>query len=78
MKWYGVRPSGRLSVPEWAHINKPAAAGLPLGARRTGYIDRLLQQRRMNADSATLSAFVIVSTQSFVLRMLSSPAAERK
>jgi len=32
----------------------PAAAGLLLWARRAGDIDRLLQQRRANAGSATL------------------------
>jgi len=35
-----------------------ASAGLLLWARRTGDIDRLLHQRRPNAGSATLSAYV--------------------
>jgi len=55
-KRYGVR---RLSVPASAHNSKPAAAGLLLWARRAGDIDRLLQQRRANAGSATLSAYIV-------------------
>ena len=43
MKRYGVR----LSVPAWACSGKPAAADLLLRARKTGVIDRLLQQRRV-------------------------------
>ena len=52
------RPSVRLSV---CHIRSPhaAAAGLLLRARPAGDIDRLLQQRRANAGSATLSAYVV-------------------
>jgi len=45
-----VRQSACLSVPAWANIGKPAAAGLLLWARRAGDIDRLLsgaqRQRR--------------------------------
>ena len=40
-----------------------AAAGLLLRVRRAGDTDRLLQQRRANADSATLSAYVGSRTQ---------------
>jgi len=58
MKRYGVRPSARPSVPSWTYSTEPTAAGLLLWARRAGDIDRLLQQRRANADSATLSAYV--------------------
>jgi len=54
MKRHGVRPS----VPAWAHSSKPAAEGLLLWTRRAGDIDRLLQQRRANAGSATLSVYV--------------------
>ena len=50
MKRYGVRPSAGLS--------RRTAAGLLSWARRAGDIDRLLQQRRANAGSATLSAYV--------------------
>ena len=46
------------SVPARAHSSKPAAAGLLLWARRAGDIDRSLQQRRANAGSPTLSAYV--------------------
>ena len=53
-----IRYDVRLSVPAWAPSSKPAAAGLLLRARRAGDIDRLLQQRRANTDSATLSAYV--------------------
>jgi len=53
-----VRPSVRLSVPAWAHSSKPAASGLLLWARQAVNIDLLLQQRRANAGSATLSAYV--------------------
>jgi len=49
MKRYGVRPSVRLSVPARAHSSKPTAAGLLLWARQEGDVDRLLQQRRVNA-----------------------------
>jgi len=55
---YGIRPSVRLSVPAWAHSSKPAAAGLLLWARQAGDLDRLRQQRRENAGSTTLSAYV--------------------
>jgi len=50
----------RLFVPAWIHSSKPAGvdAGLLLWARRAGDINRLLQQRRANAGSATLSAYV--------------------
>jgi len=42
-----------------AHSSKPAAVGMLLWARRrAGDIDRLLQQRRANAGSGTLSACV--------------------
>jgi len=37
---------------------KPAAVGLLLCAQRAGDIDRLLQQRRANAGSDTLSEYV--------------------
>jgi len=55
--------SVHLSVPARAHSSKPAAAGLLLWARRAGDISRLLhagaqQQRRADAGSATLSAYV--------------------
>ena len=50
-----VRPSVCLSM---ADCRKSAPAGLLLWARRTGDIDGLLQQRRPNAGSATLSAYV--------------------
>ena len=54
MKRHGVRLSVvRLSVQTWAH-SKPAAVGLLQWARLAGDIDRLLQQRRANAGSATL------------------------
>jgi len=43
--------------------SKPAAVGLLLWARRAGNIDRLLQQRRANAGSATLSAYIGSWTQ---------------
>ena len=52
MKQYAVRPSVCLS------LRGPTAAGLLLWARWEGDIDRLLQQRRANAGSATLSAYV--------------------
>ena len=45
MQQYGVRPSVCTSM---AHSSKPA-----------GDIDRLPQQRRTNAGSATLSAYVV-------------------
>jgi len=54
MRQYVVRQS----VPAWAHSSKPVAAGLLLWARRTGDVSRLLQQRRANAGSATLPAYV--------------------
>jgi len=66
MKRHGVRPS----VPAWVHTSKPAAAGLLLwartcssgisccGAARAWDIDQLLRQRRANAGSGTLSAYV--------------------
>ena len=66
MKRYGVRPSVRPSVCRSmgrAHSSKPAAAGLLLWTRRAGDIDRLLQQRRPNAGSATLSAYAGSWTQ---------------
>ena len=46
--------------PSVCPIRSPhaAAAGLLLWARRAGDIDRLLQQRRANAGSTTLSAYV--------------------
>jgi len=47
-------PSVRLSV----HGSKSSTAGLLLWARQAGDIDRLPQQRRANAGSATLSAYV--------------------
>ena len=43
-----------LSVPAWATAAKSAAVAWPAGD-----IDRLLQQRRTNADSDTLSAYVL-------------------
>ena len=63
VKRYGVRPSVRLPVPEWAHncSSKPVpAAGLLLWARRAGDVDLLLQQRRAagHAGSAMSSAYV--------------------
>ena len=66
MKRYAVSPSLRLpvrpSVPlsdlAWAYSSKPAAAGLLLRAKKARDIDRLLLQRRANADSATLSAYI--------------------
>ena len=58
-------PSVHMSVPAWAHSNKPgtahihpAAAGLLLWALQAVYIDQLLQQQRVNAASATLSVYV--------------------
>jgi len=53
MKRYGVRPSAGLSQRV-----RRTAAGLLSWARRAGDTDRLLQQRRANAGSATLSAYV--------------------
>jgi len=53
IKRYSVRPSVRLSVLAWAHSSKPAAAGLLLSARQEGDVDRLLQQRRVNARAVT-------------------------
>jgi len=50
--------SVRLSVPAWAHNSKPAVAGLLLCAQWAADIDRLLQQRPVNAGSAMLSAYV--------------------
>jgi len=47
-----------LFVPAWADFRKAIAEGLLLWARRAGDIDRLQQQRRTNAGSATLSAYV--------------------
>ena len=52
MKGYGVRPS----VP-FARCSS-VWSGLLLWARPVGDIDRLLQQRRAAASSATLSAYV--------------------
>jgi len=40
------------------HSSKLAAAGLLLWAQRERTIDRLLQKRRANVGSATLSAYV--------------------
>ena len=68
MKWYGlygVRPS----VPARAHSSKPAAVGLLLWAQRKEAIDRLLQQRRANAGSGTLSAYVGSRTHFMSIRM---------
>jgi len=48
-----VCPSVCPSQPPHASV-----AGLLLWARRARDIDRLLQQRRANADSATLSAYI--------------------
>jgi len=77
MKRYGVRPSVCSScVPAWAHSSKHAAAGLLLWARLAGDIDRLLKQRRANAGSATLSAYVSSWTQTF-LGVFSVPFARR-
>ena len=67
VKRYGVRLFVRLSVPAWAHSSKPAAAGLPVWDRRTKDIDRLLQQRRANTGSATLSAYVGSWTKSCLI-----------
>jgi len=53
---WSVRLSVCLSVSESTHGSK--LAGLLLCARRAGDIDRLLQQRRANAGSATFSAYV--------------------
>jgi len=50
-----VRPSVYLSI---AKSSKTAAAGLLLWARRAGDVNRLLQQRRVNAGSATLPAYL--------------------
>ena len=55
MKRYGVRLSVRLSVPAWALSSKPAPAGLLAGRR---YRSQILQQRWVNAGSATSSACV--------------------
>ena len=58
MKRYGVRPSVYLSqhgLTEQTRYCRFAAVG---PARRAGDIDRLLQERRANAGSATLSAYV--------------------
>jgi len=52
MKRHGVRPSVCPSRPLHS-----AAAGLLLWARQGGDVDQLLQQRRANAGSATLSAY---------------------
>jgi len=77
MKRYGVRPSVCSScVPAWAHSSKHAAAGLLLWVRLAGDIDRLLKQRRANAGSATLSAYVSSWTQTF-LGVFSVPFARR-
>ena len=51
--------SVRLSVPAWTNCRKATAAGLLLWARQAGDIDRLQQQRRANAGSATWSAYVV-------------------
>jgi len=48
----------RLSVTTQAQGSKLAAAGLLLWARQAGDTDRLLQRRRANAGSGTLSACV--------------------
>jgi len=40
------------------HSSKPTAAGLLLWAQQAGDMDQLLQQRRVNVGSATLSACV--------------------
>jgi len=53
MKRYGVHPSVCPIRPP-----QQRAAGLLLWARRTGDIDRLLQQRRANVSSTTLAAYV--------------------
>jgi len=61
IKRYSVRPSVCLSVPAWDCLSigvKPAVAGLLLWAQRAGDINWLLQQWRVNAGSATLSAYV--------------------
>ena len=57
MKRYGVRLSVCLSVCSIRPLQQ-RVAGLLLWARRVGDINRLLQQRRANAASATLSAYV--------------------
>jgi len=43
--------------PGW--VGSGSGSGLLLWARQAGDIDRLLQQRRANAGSATLSAYVV-------------------
>jgi len=63
MKRYGERPSVLLSVPAWTHTSTPAAACRftavgPAGGSSDS--DRLLQQQRANAGSATLSAYVVI------------------
>ena len=45
------------------HSSKPTAAGLLLWAQQAGDMDQLLQQRRVNVGSATLSACVGSWTQ---------------
>jgi len=67
VKRYGERPSVllsvHLSVPAWTHTSTPAAACRftavgPAGGSSDS--DRLLQQQRANAGSATLSAYVVI------------------
>jgi len=57
MKRYDVRPSIRSSAPS-ACCSGVRWVWLLLWVRRVGDIGRLLQQRRANAGSATLSAYV--------------------
>jgi len=62
-----VRPS---LCPSLGHSRKPAAVGLLLWARRAGDIDRLLQQRPVNAGSATLSVGVRIYTFLLVITVV--------
>ena len=58
-------------APASAHSRK-CVAGLLLWARRAGDIDRLLQQRRAKAGSATLSAYVVAEHRLVFLRFCGS------
>jgi len=66
MKRFGVRPS--VCRATLAHDSKPVAAGLLLWARLAENIDQLMQQRRANAGSATLSAYAGSETQTSCFR----------
>jgi len=52
-----------LSVHPSVHSREPTAAGLLLWAQQGGDISQLLQLRRANAGSATLSAYVGIVTE---------------